>query len=30
VLEVLGDPTDQQLGTAYELGATLAALLIDA
>ena len=29
VLEVLGDPTDEQLGAAYELGATLAALLID-
>ena len=28
VLEVLGDPTDEQLGAAYELGATLAALLI--
>jgi multimeric flavodoxin WrbA len=29
VLEVLGEPTDEQLGAAYELGATLAALLID-
>ena len=29
VLEVLGDPTDEQLGAAYELGATVAALLID-
>ena len=29
VLEVLGDPTDEQLGAAYELGSTLAALLID-
>ena len=29
VLEVLGDPTDEQLAAAYELGATLAALLID-
>jgi len=29
VLEVLGDLTDEQLGAAYELGATLAALLID-
>ena len=29
VLEVLGDPTDEQLEAAYELGATLAALLID-
>jgi NAD(P)H-dependent FMN reductase len=28
-LEVLGDATDEQLGAAYELGATLAALLID-
>ncbi len=28
-LEVLGDPTDEQLGAAYELGATLAALLIE-
>ncbi len=27
VLEVLGDPTDEQLAAAYELGATLAALL---
>jgi NAD(P)H-dependent FMN reductase len=29
VLEVLGDPTDEQLATAYELGGTLAALLMD-
>jgi hypothetical protein len=29
VLEVLGDPTDEQLAAAYELGATLAALLTD-
>jgi NAD(P)H-dependent FMN reductase len=29
VLEVLGDPDDQQLATAYELGGTLAALLIE-
>ena len=27
VLEILGDPTDEQLATAYELGGTLAALL---
>jgi multimeric flavodoxin WrbA len=27
VLEVLGEPDDDQLGAAYELGATLAALL---
>ena len=27
VLEVLGDPTDEQLAAAYELGGTLAALL---
>ena len=30
VLEVLGDPDDEQLAAAYELGGTLAALLIDA
>jgi multimeric flavodoxin WrbA len=29
VLEVLGDPGDEQLGAAYELGGTLAALLMD-
>ena len=29
VLEVLGDPNDEQLAVAYDLGATLAALLID-
>lgn len=29
VLEVLGDPTDEQLAAAYELGGTLAALLAD-
>jgi NAD(P)H-dependent FMN reductase len=28
VLQVLGDPTDQQLEAAYELGGTLAALLV--
>jgi len=28
VLEVLGDPDDEQLAAAYELGGTLAALLI--
>jgi multimeric flavodoxin WrbA len=28
VLEVLGDPEDEQLAAAYELGGTLAALLI--
>ena len=27
VLEILGDPTDEQLAAAYELGGTLAALL---
>jgi hypothetical protein len=27
VLEVLGDVTDEHAGSAYELGATLAALL---
>ncbi len=30
VLEVLGDPDDEQLAAAYELGGTLAALLIEA
>ena len=30
VLEVLGDPDDEQLAAAYELGGTLAALLIPA
>ena len=29
VLEVLGDPDDDQLAAAYELGGTLAALLIE-
>ena len=29
VLEVLGDPDDEQLAAAYELGGTLAALLIE-
>ncbi len=29
VLEVLGDPTDEQLAAAYELGGTLAALLTE-
>ena len=29
VLEVLGDPSEEQLEAAYELGATLAALLAD-
>jgi NAD(P)H-dependent FMN reductase len=29
VLEVLGDPTEAQLETAYELGGTIAALLIE-
>ncbi|UDY24842.1 flavodoxin family protein [Nocardioides sp. Kera G14] len=28
VLEVLGDPADEQLASAYELGATLAATLV--
>jgi multimeric flavodoxin WrbA len=30
VLEVLGDPDEDQLAAAYELGGTLAALLVDA
>jgi len=29
VLEILGDPTDEQLGAAYELGGTIAALVSD-
>ncbi|MEO6511097.1 MAG: hypothetical protein ABIO16_08915 [Nocardioides sp.] len=29
VLTVLGDPDDAQLAAAYELGATLAALVVD-
>jgi NAD(P)H-dependent FMN reductase len=29
VLEVLGDPDDEQLAAAYELGGTLAALLLE-
>ena len=27
VLEILGDPTDEQLDAAYELGGTIAALV---
>jgi hypothetical protein len=30
VLEILGDPTEEQLATAYELGGTLAALVAEA
>ena len=29
VLEILGDPTDEQLDAAYELGGTIAALVAD-